>query len=45
MVTGHRSVELTNYYDHLTDLDRKAIIEAQEDRLLVLKKPTSPEPK
>jgi integrase len=37
MVTGHQSVELTNYYDHLTDLDIKAIIQAQEERLLAIK--------
>jgi integrase len=40
MVTGHQSVELTNYYDHLTDLDRDAIIKAQEERLLVIGKPS-----
>jgi integrase len=42
MVTGHQSVELTNYYDHLTDLDRAAIIKAQEERLLVIGKPSLP---
>jgi len=42
MVTGHQSVELTNYYDHLTDLDRDAIIKAQEERLLAIRKPDPP---
>lgn len=36
LLTGHQGIEMTNHYDHLTDLDRAMIIKAQEERFLSL---------
>lgn len=35
-VIGHADISMTRHYDHLTDVDRKLILEAQKERFLGL---------
>lgn len=35
-VIGHADISMTRHYDHLTDVDRKLILKAQEERFITL---------